>query len=1188
MKRNKRRFILSMAIMSAVGMANGVAYAAVKATPSVPLNWTPGTAVVDGDISEWNLSTDVATRMCEAGSINADGTCNGKEQLSTLYARYNCNTNTMYVLVLKQPGYTTDESASWVKIYDLSQSPQVQGPANASNFHDVTIGGVVQGYEASFTLAAGTYNSAEIHLEIDGGRTSSTGKIDYTRSITVPETCTVPTPPTSGTEGGYSGFTSWGQCDSTMNGGTKLPVVGRLLPTAGKSVVDYNDSSVTGEVYNNDSVAHTVTLVSYKEFYPDTNFDDILVNGVLSVPGQRVNDYQTVSVPAGGHVNLTAQLPGCSTQIDLVCADVIQYLGNNNLYGARKLAYYHAHQPSNGWCNSTGVTPWNPPTNSGSTNPPAACTLKMDSVAGISEGQAVEPGTVLNIQGMVSGGTPNKVKFEISSPNGAVAGSPGLESYAPYYFMGDTNNQPNGWNTTGLPEGQYSAKVSVYDANGYSTGTACDAKTVNFTLAKACPFSMTTLTNVPTSVVAAGTVLNIGANVTGGTPSKVQFDVTDANGNVVKTVQGSSASIDTTSFADGQYTVKVSVFGTSAAACQTQTANFSVKKPCQFNMAGLTGVTNGAVLAAGSSLALGTTVTGTPTKVSFAVTAPNGTTSTDDTAAPYSVNIGSLVAGQYTVTAKAYDQFNVGTSNACQTQTVAFSVEPTCPFNMTGLSGVTDGSTIKTGTSLTIGATVTGTPSKVKFDVTGQNGTAVTSYDDTAAPYGLPGAVDTSTATEGQYIVKATAYDQFNTACQVKTASVNLVKPCKFNMTGITGVTNGATVKAGTTLTLGGTAANGTPTKVNVAVTDANNAAVTNKDGSVALDTTNLVEGQYTVKATGFDDATACPTPATATFTVEKPCKFKMDNLTGVTDGQTVAWGTTLTLGANITSGIPAKVKFELTGPEGVINSSDNASAPYSVLDTLDTSKSGAGAYTLQVSATDKFDTACATKQVSFNVVKSEWAAAFTGGIYPNDFCSLSKNMVAKGNLSGMALPQWVEIPVWIKTYDAVNQVPQSGLKVKVSGKWAVTHPSIAVAAEEKAANEVVCPDQMASDTCNAGQENESDSQILTSDASGQIDFTVKVWWPGITPNYVESLAANQSDESLIEDQTVETAYKVMVSGGETGNSAINDRATGEAEFDGNIAWNPTMVMLEILKAGSDEVIGFDGCVLTGVNLETR
>ncbi|OQW93867.1 MAG: hypothetical protein BWK79_08905, partial [Beggiatoa sp. IS2] len=87
--------------------------------PAVALNWTAGTATVDGNTSDWNLTTDASTRMCEAGWINTDGSCNTKEQLSTLYTRYNCNTNTMYVLVLKANGHTADNSASWVKVYTL-------------------------------------------------------------------------------------------------------------------------------------------------------------------------------------------------------------------------------------------------------------------------------------------------------------------------------------------------------------------------------------------------------------------------------------------------------------------------------------------------------------------------------------------------------------------------------------------------------------------------------------------------------------------------------------------------------------------------------------------------------------------------------------------------------------------------------------------------------------------------------------------------------------------------------------------------------------------------------------------------------------------------------------------------------------------------------------------------------------
>ncbi len=193
MKFSRNKLVLSMALLGLTSMVSGVVYAAPSTTlPAVALNWTAGTAVVDGNTTDWNLSTDAATRMCEAGWINTDGTCNGKDHLSTLYTRYNCNTNTMYVLVLKTAGHTAANTASWVKVYTIGNSPRVQGPSNSSSFHDVTVGGVVQGYEASFTLAAGTYNDAEVHIQIDGGRTSSTGKVQYTRSIVVPENCTVP------------------------------------------------------------------------------------------------------------------------------------------------------------------------------------------------------------------------------------------------------------------------------------------------------------------------------------------------------------------------------------------------------------------------------------------------------------------------------------------------------------------------------------------------------------------------------------------------------------------------------------------------------------------------------------------------------------------------------------------------------------------------------------------------------------------------------------------------------------------------------------------------------------------------------------------------------------------------------------------------------------------------------------
>jgi hypothetical protein len=130
----------------------------------------PGNATIDGDPSEWNLEDDFFANMYEAGNPS-------KDLLSKCYLRYDCDTHVLYVLVLVEPGVSADHSAddAWVKIYDISNSPQVDG--NSSSFAWLQNN---QGYEASFPLSEKDYDEIEIHLNVtfdgESGRTSSTGK----------------------------------------------------------------------------------------------------------------------------------------------------------------------------------------------------------------------------------------------------------------------------------------------------------------------------------------------------------------------------------------------------------------------------------------------------------------------------------------------------------------------------------------------------------------------------------------------------------------------------------------------------------------------------------------------------------------------------------------------------------------------------------------------------------------------------------------------------------------------------------------------------------------------------------------------------------------------------------------------------------------------------------------------------
>src|SRR4030042_1777453 len=73
---------------------------------------TVGTAVIDGNYSEWDLANDFFSYMYRAG----DST---KVAESRLYLRYDCATRIAYALVLCQPGVigyveSPDEVDAWI------------------------------------------------------------------------------------------------------------------------------------------------------------------------------------------------------------------------------------------------------------------------------------------------------------------------------------------------------------------------------------------------------------------------------------------------------------------------------------------------------------------------------------------------------------------------------------------------------------------------------------------------------------------------------------------------------------------------------------------------------------------------------------------------------------------------------------------------------------------------------------------------------------------------------------------------------------------------------------------------------------------------------------------------------------------------------------------------------------------
>jgi hypothetical protein len=151
----------------------------LAANPPEP---TYGSAVVDGDISEWDLTNDFFADMWEAGDPQKPNAI----VTSKLYVRYDCVSQTAYFLVLTEPGFilfTGDgyEGLNWVKVYDLSSDPIIDG--NGSPFAFISDGGSLVGWEASAPLTAALYDEIEVHAQVENdtpdGATSSTGKNEY-------------------------------------------------------------------------------------------------------------------------------------------------------------------------------------------------------------------------------------------------------------------------------------------------------------------------------------------------------------------------------------------------------------------------------------------------------------------------------------------------------------------------------------------------------------------------------------------------------------------------------------------------------------------------------------------------------------------------------------------------------------------------------------------------------------------------------------------------------------------------------------------------------------------------------------------------------------------------------------------------------------------------------------------------
>jgi hypothetical protein len=272
----------------------------------------------------------------------------------------------------------------------------------------------------------------------------------------------------------------------------------------------------------------------------------------------------------------------------------------------------------------------------------------------------------------------------------------------------------------------------------------------------------------------------------------------------------------------------------------------------------LTAPANGSTYLAPASVTISATASdnGSISKVEFY----QGTTllNSDDTA-PYTYNWTGVAAGTYSITARAYDNFNLSTTSTAVSITVNNNQAPTVT-----LTSPTNGSTYIAPASVTISATANdtdGSISKVEF----YQGTTLLNSDDTA-PY----TYNWTGVTAGTYSVTAKAYDNFNLVTTSTAVSITVNNNQAPTIT-LTAPINGAAYSAPAIVTISATANDTDGSISKVEFYEGTNLLNTVLFSPFTYDWTAVPSGTYFISAKAYDNLTGVTTSSTAQIELSVP-----------------------------------------------------------------------------------------------------------------------------------------------------------------------------------------------------------------------------------------------------------------------------------------------------------------------------
>ena len=126
-----------------------------------------GSAVIDGNVGEWNTSQDFFANLHRAGNST-------KPIEAKLYLRYGCNTGTLYIMVKAEPGIPILDNPLDEHYVKLGKSDKLvdAGSGNDGTPPDFAWIGLnedgteAQGWEASTLLDKSVYDNFNVHTQV--------------------------------------------------------------------------------------------------------------------------------------------------------------------------------------------------------------------------------------------------------------------------------------------------------------------------------------------------------------------------------------------------------------------------------------------------------------------------------------------------------------------------------------------------------------------------------------------------------------------------------------------------------------------------------------------------------------------------------------------------------------------------------------------------------------------------------------------------------------------------------------------------------------------------------------------------------------------------------------------------------------------------------------------------------------